>query len=121
MQQAARDVATFLSSELEQMPEFRLISRGDELPVFAFTTTDAVDRLGRLRAVPGAARARLAGAGVHLPGEPRGPGRAAGRLPQRLQSCDLAEFLLADVKAAIEQLNADARPGTTSGPAAFHH
>ncbi|HEY7010191.1 MAG TPA: glutamate decarboxylase, partial [Jatrophihabitantaceae bacterium] len=36
--QGARDVAMFLSSEIEQTEHFRLISRGDELPVFAFTT-----------------------------------------------------------------------------------
>ena len=42
VQQAARDVATFLSGEIGAMPEFRLITRGDELPVFAFTTNDDV-------------------------------------------------------------------------------
>src|SRR5262249_54237908 len=40
--QGARDVATFLSSEIEKTEHFRLISRGDQLPVFAFTTADSV-------------------------------------------------------------------------------
>jgi glutamate decarboxylase len=42
VQQASRDVATYLSGELAKMPEFRLISHGDQLPVFAFTTADDV-------------------------------------------------------------------------------
>ena len=42
VQQAARDVATYLADQVEATGEFRLISRGDELPVFAFTTADSV-------------------------------------------------------------------------------
>ena len=40
--QGARDVAMFLAGEIEKTGQFRLISRGDQLPVFAFTTADAV-------------------------------------------------------------------------------
>jgi glutamate decarboxylase len=40
VQQAARDVATDLADQIAELPEFRLITRGDQLPVFAFTTTD---------------------------------------------------------------------------------
>ena len=42
VQQASRDVATGLSHDIGEMPQYRLITRGDELPVFAFTTSDAV-------------------------------------------------------------------------------
>jgi glutamate decarboxylase len=42
VQQAARDVATYLSGQIAAMAEFRLLSRGDELPVFAFTTADGI-------------------------------------------------------------------------------
>jgi glutamate decarboxylase len=41
--QGTHDVATYLSSEIEQIGPYRLISRGDELPVFAFTLADGVD------------------------------------------------------------------------------
>ncbi len=51
----ARDVAMFLAEEIEKTEHFRLISRGDELPVFAFTTADSCQRLGRLRGVGEAA------------------------------------------------------------------
>ena len=82
----ARDVATRLSAQIAELGPFELITHGDELPVFAFklqatrsTTSRVVRRLER------AARARLAGAGLHVPGEPHGPRGAAGRRPPRLQ------------------------------------
>jgi glutamate decarboxylase len=39
----ARDVATRLSSRIEEIDAFRLLTRGGELPVFAFTLQDGVD------------------------------------------------------------------------------
>jgi glutamate decarboxylase len=42
VQQAGRDVATHLAEQIEAMGCFRLLTRGDQLPVFAFTTTDDV-------------------------------------------------------------------------------
>ncbi len=41
--QNAQDVALRLSSGIEQMGPYRLLSRGDELPVFAFTLKDGVE------------------------------------------------------------------------------
>jgi glutamate decarboxylase len=40
--QNAQAVATHISSSLEEMGPYRLISRGDQLPVFAFTLTPDV-------------------------------------------------------------------------------
>ncbi|MEU9156498.1 glutamate decarboxylase [Streptomyces sp. NPDC048417] len=42
VQQASRDVATGLAARVEALGDFRLLTRGDELPVFAFTTADHV-------------------------------------------------------------------------------
>jgi len=39
----AREVATRLSGEIGELDEFRLLTRGDELPVFAFTVADDID------------------------------------------------------------------------------
>jgi glutamate decarboxylase len=39
IQQTCRDVATYLSGAIEKMDAFELITRGDELPVFAFTVS----------------------------------------------------------------------------------
>ena len=38
----AQNVATYLSSGIEELGPYRLLSRGDELPVFAFTLNDDV-------------------------------------------------------------------------------
>ncbi|MFE1475606.1 glutamate decarboxylase [Streptomyces cyaneofuscatus] len=43
VQQASRDVACGLAREVEELGDFRLLTRGDELPVFAFTTNPDVD------------------------------------------------------------------------------
>jgi glutamate decarboxylase len=42
VQQYARDVATYLSGEIEKLGMFELITRGDELPVFAFKLKENV-------------------------------------------------------------------------------
>ena len=39
----ARDVATRLSGQIAELGPFELITRGDELPVFAFTVKDTID------------------------------------------------------------------------------
>jgi glutamate decarboxylase len=38
--QVSQDVAMYLSSEIDKMPEFRRLTDGSTIPVFAFTTTD---------------------------------------------------------------------------------
>lgn len=42
VQQTARDVATGLARRIGAMDEFRLLTHGDQLPVFAFTTADHI-------------------------------------------------------------------------------
>jgi glutamate decarboxylase len=42
VQQASRDIAMGLASRIEEMGPFRLITHGEELPVFAFTTNDDI-------------------------------------------------------------------------------
>jgi glutamate decarboxylase len=42
VQQASRDVAMSLATRIEALVDFRLVSRGDQLPVFSFTTTPDV-------------------------------------------------------------------------------
>ncbi|MCM2427739.1 glutamate decarboxylase [Streptomyces sp. RKAG337] len=42
VQQTSRDVAMSLASRIEALGDFKLITKGDELPVFAFTTTDEI-------------------------------------------------------------------------------
>ena len=42
VQQTCRDVAMYVSSEIEKMDTYELITRGDELPVFAFRVRDDI-------------------------------------------------------------------------------
>jgi glutamate decarboxylase len=120
VQQAARDVATFLSGEIGAMPEFRLITRGDELPVFAFTTNDDVAGWD-VFALSRALRER----GWQVPAYTFPADRqdlSVLRIVCRNGfSHDLADLLLADLRAAVDNLNADRRPGTAGGPSGFRH
>lgn len=43
VQQTSRDVAMGIAERIEALGDFRLLTRGDELPVFAFTTAEGVD------------------------------------------------------------------------------
>ena len=72
------------SAQIAEIGPFELITRGDELPVFAFKLKDEIDELHRLRRLELAARARLAAARVHVPGEPDRPRGAARRRQARL-------------------------------------
>jgi glutamate decarboxylase len=42
VQQQSSDVAQYLSAEIEKIGPYRLVSRGDELPVFSFALADGV-------------------------------------------------------------------------------
>ena len=75
----AREVATRLSEEIEKLGPFQLLTRGDELPVFAFKLDPGDQQLHGVRRLERAPRAWLASARVHLPGQPHGLGRAARR------------------------------------------
>jgi glutamate decarboxylase len=116
VQQASRDVATYLAGEVESMPQFRLISRGDELPVFAFTTGDGVRY--DVFAVSRALRER----GWQVPAYTFPANRedlAVLRIVCRNGfSRDLAESFLADLQSAVADLE---EVGQGSGREAFHH
>jgi glutamate decarboxylase len=45
VQQTSRDVAMHLAAEIEATGAFRLISRGDQVPAFAFTTAAPITTL----------------------------------------------------------------------------
>jgi glutamate decarboxylase len=120
VQQSARDVATFLSEQIEVMAEFRLLSRGNELPVFAFTTTDQVTGWD-VFALSRTLRER----GWQVPAYTFPADRqdlSVLRIVCRNGfSHDLADALLADLRAAVNHLNHDTRTGTATGPAGFRH
>ncbi|MGW6915706.1 glutamate decarboxylase [Kitasatospora sp. NPDC054939] len=122
VQQSCREVAGFLADGIEALGCFRLLTRGDELPVFAFTTTgdvpfDVFDVSRRLRE--------------------RGWQVPAYTFPENRQdlsvlrvvcrngfSRDLAELLLADITRLLPELRNQPGPLRELGVPArtgFHH
>ena len=119
VQQAARNVATALSAGIAGLGPFRLLTKGDELPVFAFTTTadiafDVFDVSLRLKE--------------------RGWLVPAYRFPANREDLavlrvvcrngfthDLAGMLLDDLRAAVAQLAAPLPPRPARDATAFHH
>jgi len=120
VQQAARNVATDLSAHIAAMPEFRLLSRGDELPVFAFTTTDQVTGWD-VFALSRALRER----GWQVPAYTFPADRqdlSVLRIVCRNGfSHDLAGMFFGDLQSAVGQLNSDTHRGMASGPSSFRH
>ena len=119
VQQAARDVATALAAGIEGLGPFRLVTRGDELPVFAFTTVDGVGFT-----VFDVSR-RLKERGWTVPAYTFPADRqdlAVLRVVCRNGfTHDLADMFLADLRSAMSDLSAlpgRARPETST---AFHH
>jgi len=118
VQQASRDVAMWLARQVGSMGEFELISRGSELPVFAFTTTGAVTGWDVF-----ALSRRLRERGWQVPAYTFPADRtdlAVLRVVVRNAfSQDLASLFLRDLQAATHDLVTAS--GAETGPAAFHH
>ncbi|MFF3943634.1 glutamate decarboxylase [Streptomyces sp. NPDC001902] len=122
VQQTARDVAVYLASRIEECGDFRLITRGDQLPVFAFTTADHVTAYD----VFDVSR-RMRERGWLVPAYTYPADRedlAVLRIVVRNGfSEDLADLFLADLKRYLPQLREQERPLHPPGeaPTAFHH
>jgi glutamate decarboxylase len=118
VQQAARDVATHLAAEIEQLGPFRLLTRGDQLPVFAFTTTPDITSWDVF-----AVSRHLRERGWQVPAYTFPANRedlAALRIVCRNGfSHDLAELFLDDLRGAVEDLRRAG--GHRSGPSGFRH
>jgi glutamate decarboxylase len=121
VQQAARDVATTLASGIEELGPFRLVSRGDELPVLAFTTADGVGAFD----VFDVSR-RLKERGWLVPAYTFPADRedlAVLRIVCRNGfTSDMAAMLLGDLRAALPDLEGQSGPRSDPAKAtAFHH
>ena len=117
----SRDVATRLAAQIEQMGPFRLLSRGDELPVFAFTTDDDAHAFN----VFDVSR-RLRERGWLVPAYTFPANRsdlAALRIVVRNGfSHDMADLFLADLARLLPELNAQPGPlRPVAGATGFHH
>ncbi len=105
----SREVAMRLASEIEKLGPFELITRGDELPVFAFKLKDEIDNF-TVFDVSNAVRER----GWLLPAYTFPANRtdlAALRVVvKRDFSHDLADMLLGDLQAVLPRLAKQAEP-----------
>ncbi|MDQ1632247.1 MAG: glutamate decarboxylase [Frankiaceae bacterium] len=120
VQQECRDVATYLSDALEQMGPFRLLTRGDELPVFAFTTADDVSGFSVFDL-----SALLRERGWQVPAYTFPANRedlAALRIVVRNGfGRELADLLLDDVRHVLPRLQQQSSPARGPADASFDH
>jgi len=117
----SREVATRLSAQIADLGPFELITKGDELPVFAFKLKDGIDNF-TVFDVSNAMRER----GWQLPAYTFPKNRedlAALRVVVRLGfGHDLADLLIADLNRQLPRLKAQAAPvHDASTASAFHH
>jgi glutamate decarboxylase len=123
VQQCCRDVAGHLAEGIEALGDFRLLTRGDQLPVFAFTTADHVSSFD----VFDVSR-RLRERGWQVPAYTFPDNRtdlAVLRVVVRNGfSMDLADLLLADLCRLMPELRNQPAPMQQYGvdaKEAFHH
>jgi glutamate decarboxylase len=117
----ARDVATSLSARIAELGPFELVTKGDELPVFAFTLKEGIDNY-TVFDVSNALRER----GWLLPAYTFPKNRedlAALRVVvKRGFSHDMAELLVDDIERQLPRLQKQAEPVHDAGTAtSFHH
>ncbi len=116
----SRDVATRLAAEIAALGPFELLTKGDELPVFAFKLADAIENY-TVFDVSNALRER----GWLLPAYTFPKNRedlAALRVVVKLGfSHDMAGLLVADLKRQLPRLEKQAAPVHDTGTAGFHH
>ncbi|MER5603041.1 glutamate decarboxylase [Streptomyces sp. NPDC002265] len=122
VQQSTRDVATGLSARVAELGDFRLLTHGDQLPVFAFTTADDVKAYD----VFDVSR-RLREHGWLVPAYTFPPNRedlSVIRIVCRNGfSTDLAELFLEDLNRLLPDLRRQPHPLTRDKDRAtgFHH
>ena len=116
----ARDVATYLSSEIEKLGPFRLLTKGDELPVFAFTLKDGVTNFSAFDASD-ALRERGWLVPAYTFAKNREDLAALRVVVRRGLTHDVADLLLADFRRQLIRLQRQAEPVNTGAVAGFHH
>ncbi|MFF8603292.1 glutamate decarboxylase [Streptomyces sp. NPDC015232] len=122
VQQTSRDVARTLAERVEALGDFRLLTRGDQLPVFAFTTAPDVTAFD----VFDVSR-RLRERGWLVPAYTFPPDRedlSVLRIVCRNGfSADLANLLAEDLERLLPELRRQPHPFTLDKRAAtsFHH
>ena len=117
VQSYARDVATSLADQIEKLGPFELITRGDELPVFAFTLAEEVDNF-TVFDVSNALRERGWLVPAYTFPENRTDLAALRVVVKRGFGHDMANLLVGDLQRQLPRLQKQAAPlhdGTATG------
>jgi len=121
VQAYARDVATRLSAGIEELGPFELLTRGDELPVFAFTLREDVDNF-TVFDVSNAMRERGWQVPAYTFPKDREDLSALRVVVRRGFTHDMADMLLADLRRQLPRLEQQPEPVHDEGSAAgFRH
>jgi glutamate decarboxylase len=121
VQQYARDVATGLSARLDELGPFELLTRGDELPVFAFALKPEVENY-TVFDLSLALRERGWQVPAYTFPENRTDLAALRVVVRRGFTHDMADLLLADVKRQLKRLEKQPAPAhDASSATAFAH
>ncbi len=105
----ARDVATRMSSRIAELGPFELLTRGDELPVFAFTLRKGVENF-TVFDVSSALRERGWQVPAYTFPEHRTDLAALRVVVRRGFTHDLADLLLADIERQLQRLEGQSAP-----------
>jgi glutamate decarboxylase len=121
VQAYARDVATRLSASVAELGPFELLTRGDELPVFAFKLADGIDNFTAFD-VSNALRERGWLVPAYTFPKNRTDLTALRIVVRRGFTHDMADLLLRDLERQLPRLQKLAAPvSTAEDSAAFHH
>lgn len=121
VQHYARDVATYTAAEIEKLGPFELLTRGDELPVFAFRLRDEVGNFSVFDV-----SAALRGSGWLVPAYAFPKNRedlAVLRIVVRRGfTRDLADLLIDELRRRLPALQRQSEPfQDASSASGFHH
>jgi glutamate decarboxylase len=121
VQAYARAVATRLSARIEELGPFTLLTRGDELPVFAFTVSPEIDNF-TVFDVSNALRERGWLVPAYTFPENRTDLAALRVVVKRGFSHDVADLLVRDLQRQLPRLQRQPEPVHDADSAAgFHH
>ncbi|HET6643172.1 MAG TPA: glutamate decarboxylase [Gaiellaceae bacterium] len=117
----AREVATGLADRIAQLGPFELLTRGDELPVFAFTLSDEVDNF-TVFDVSNALRERGWLVPAYTFPENRTDLAALRVVVKRGFGHDMADLLVSDLERQLPRLQKQSAPLHDGAEASgFHH
>jgi glutamate decarboxylase len=117
----AREVATGLANRIGELGPFELLTRGDELPVFAFTLAAGIDNY-TVFDVSNALRERGWLVPAYTFPKNRADLAALRVVVRRGFSHDMADLLMADIERQVPRLQRQSAPlHDGAGASGFHH